>query len=283
MTILRGMGDAAERILAGRYIAGPTIGDAIKRCRWFNKNGIRCIINYLGEDLASEKDVLQSIAVYKHAIDVISKERLDAEISIKPSEVGLLVSDADGTMHYSELVDYAAKKRVNVWLDMEESEHVSKTIALFLTKIKSRNTGICIQSYLKRSRRDIMRLARYGANIRLVKGAYSGSGRYAFQTRAETTANYYRLMDIMFRKCRRFTIATHDTRIIEKALKMNGKHKKNVTYAMLMGIKRDYLLQLAKSNDCSVYVPFGRSWVRFAYRRLKEASNMRLIISSLFE
>jgi proline dehydrogenase len=278
-----GFSDAAERLFAGRYIAGPTIDDAVERCRALNRRNVRCLLNYLGEELRDERDVLRSVEVYKLLIDRIVKEGLRADISLKPSEVGLLVGEADEMRHYSELVDYAARKGVFVWMDMEEREHVGASIRLYLSKVKKGNTGICIQSYLRRSGRDLALLAGHHAIVRLVKGAYSEPEQYAFQSREETTKNYYGLMDVLFRRFRRFTIGTHDTGIIGKALEMNRHYKRDVTYAMLMGIKGNYLGRLAKRQGCAVYVPFGRSWVKFTYRRLKELSNLRLIVSSLFD
>ena len=279
-----GFSDVVQWLFSHRYIAGQTIEDAVERCKRLNALNIRCVLNYLGEEITHEDDVKSAVLVYKKMIDAIKSRRLAADISVKPTEMGLLIGSSDAKKHYSEIVEYAARRKVFVWMDMEERKFVEPSIRLYLTKVKRGNTGICIQSYLLRSGDDLENLAKHKATVRLVKGAYGDDPQHAYANRRETTDNYYVLMNYLFQNFRRFTIGTHDTRIIERGMRLNRKWKRDVTYAMLLGIRSGYLRQLGASGaKVAVYVPFGRAWIRYAYRRLKEASNLKLFISSLFD
>ena len=145
-------------------------------------------------------------------------------------------------------------------------------------------TGICIQSYLKRSQKDIQMLSKSNAVIRLVKGAYHSDENRSYKSRAETTENYVRLMQYLFMHSNGFAIATHDLDMIAMAKQLNAKYHRNVWYAMLNGIRNKYAIRLAReSEQVEVYLPFGSRWICYSYRRLKEASNLSLVIKSLFE
>lgn len=275
-----------ERVLSGRWIAGPYISDAINQAQKFNGYGITPIINYLGEDYNERADVKKSIAVYKELIARISEARIRADISVKPTQLGLKIDEQYFEKNYILLSRLALSKNIRLWLDMETADYVDQTISAYKRAVHLGNVGICIQSYLRRSRRDIRELLDYDihANIRLVKGAYTSNKSSAFIGRDKITDNYHTLMRYLFEKGRRFTIATHDDGIVTEAIRMNLKYKRDVTYAMLRGIRNGYLIQLSKMGfQTSIYVPFGDEWVSYSYRRLKEGGHLSLIIRSLFD
>lgn len=268
-----------EHIFAGRWIAGPDIEDALREAKRLNKLGVGAIVNYLGEDYHRKEVVEDAVQTYLTLIKEIRKRKLKADISTKITELGDLISKQYLLENYSKIVDSAAKNKVFVWLDMEEHSRVDDTIKLYRSKMMKGNTGICIQSYLRRSMKDIKSLPPI-ATIRLVKGAYSESEKIAFRTRKETTENYVKLMGYLFKHEKRFTIGTHDTEIITEARHLNRIYKRDVTYAMLKGVRNRYLIGLAKKEKVAIYVPFGKEWVRYSYRRLRESSNLKLIIVS---
>ncbi len=271
-----------ERIFAGRWIAGQNIEDALKEAKRLNGLGITAIINYLGEGYHKRDAVEDAVQTYLTLILEIRKRRLRADVSTKITELGDLLDKKLVLENYAKIVNFAAKNKVFVWLDMEEHRFVDDTIKLYMLKVGKGNTGICIQSYLRRSLKDLKRLPA-NATIRLVKGAYSESRRVAFQSREETTENYVLLMKLMFKRFRRFTIATHDSKMLQKAIELNRAYRRDVTYAMLKGVRNGYLVALAeKGEKTAVYVPFGRVWIPYSYRRLKERSNLKLILRSLF-
>lgn len=276
------MSGLLEKLFAGRWIAGPEIEDALKEAKRLNSLGITAIINYLGEDYRSRDVVDDAAKTYLALVREIRRRRLRADISAKITELGDLIDKKLTRENYSKIVNFAAKNNVFVWLDMEEHRFVGDTIRLYRSMMKKGNTGICIQSYLRRSGVDLKSLPA-SATVRLVKGAYNGPRLIAFPSRKETTDNYLTLMDYMFRRFRRFTIASHDTMVLNRAMALNRKRRKEVTYAMLKGIRNDYAASLARKGErVSVYVPFGKLWIPYSYRRLKEMSNLKLILRSVF-
>lgn len=271
-----------EKLFAGKWIAGPDVADAIAEAERLNRLGIAAIINYLGEAYHRKEVVDNAVGTYLSLIAEIRRRKLRADISMKITELGYLIDKKTAFSNYSRIVDLAAKNKIFVWLDMEEHRFVDDTIRIYLSKMKKGNTGICIQSYLRRSMRDVGKLPN-GATIRLVKGAYSESEDIAFQTRKSTTENYAVLMYYIWNKFDRFTIATHDKELLQIAFGLEKRQKREVTYAMLKGVRNKYAAELAKSGKrVAVYVPFGREWMPYSLRRLREASNLKLIVRSVF-
>ncbi len=273
----------AERLFAGKWIAGPGIEDAVRVSRKFNKNGMRTIINYLGEEYKDAESVEQSVRICLALIAEVKRRGLRADVTVKPTQIGMLIGKSVFKRNYKMLIDCAKRNGVFLWFDMEEAWSVSGTIEMYNAFVHSGNTGICIQSYLKRSLGDVKKLAKKNAIIRLVKGAYNTPDGGGYKNREDTTKNYMEMMEYMFAHCKRFTIGTHDSKVVTAALKLNKKYKRDVTYAMLNGIRNNYALRLARSGEkVSIYVPFGEAWIPYSYRRLKELSNLKLIIRSMF-
>jgi len=274
-------GELVERIVAGQWISGPKVDDAIRIIRRFNRYKIRSIINCLGEEYENKELVDGAVDEYLDVIKRIKKDGLLADIAVKPTQIGLLLGTKPFYRNYTRILDVARRNGVFVWFDMEGYQFVSRTIDSYI-KLGKSNAGICIQAYLKRSEVDLRRLLKHNATIRLVKGAHRVGG-VMFYDDEGTTRNYYALMDYLFKHGKRFTIATHDSKIIEKAIGLNKRYKRDVTFAMLMGIRDNYAEELAKRvKKVSMYVPFGPDWFSYSYRRMKEVSNVKLILRSLF-
>ncbi len=271
-----------EREVAGRWLAGPEISDAVRSAAKLNRQGIRAIINYLGEEIKEEADVEAAVSKYVKLIKEIKERKLKADITMKPTQIGLALSKALFKKNYLEIVNLALKSKVFVWLDMEGPQFVEDTIDVYVDGVDKGNTGICIQAYLKRSHGDLERLARHNSVVRLVRGAHR-SKEELFYSPEETTHNYYRLMDYLFAHFKSFTIGTHDSDIIERAAALNMKYERDLTIAMLTGIRSVYAAKLASDGyNVSVYVTFGEKWVGYSYRRIKELSTLKIIIRSLF-
>ncbi len=273
-----------EKAFAGRWISGSTVQDAIADSKMFNSKGIKTIINYLGEAFINDYEINEAVDTYLRLIRYISENKIDADISLKPTQLGLL-KDVDALKsNYSKIVTEARKAKIFVWLDMEEADYVDATIQLYLSELEGAGVGICIQSYLKRSEDDIKKILPKGAIIRLVKGAYSSTKNKSFNTREAVTANYSKLMGMLFSQGAEFTLGTHDINMINDALVLNKEYGRKVTYAMLKGINNKYSLGLSKSgNKVAIYLPFGKRWIAYSYRRLKEAGHIKLILKSLMK
>ncbi len=274
---------ALEKIFAGRWVAGYYPEDALQRTKLFNSKGMSTLINFLGEN-AKSSQINESVSIYMEIIGEIKKRRLDASISLKPTQIGLYLSYKRMLSNYIKITKFAKQSNVFVWLDMEEPKYVDDTIRAYKRTMHHGNTGICIQADLKRSMSDVETLIRHRAKIRLVKGAYQIKDDTAFSSRRSINHNYMQIMELLFQKSNDFMIATHDSRIIEEAERLNKKYKKRVQFAMLNGIRNKYAKYLAHHcQKVAVYVPFGRDWIAFGYRRLVEQRHITLILRSLFE
>ncbi len=272
-----------EKKMAGRWIAGPEADDAIALAKRLNKRGMAVMVNYLGEDFSSIHDVADAIGTYIMLIDAMVGYRINGDLSVKPTSLGLKIGRDRFEFNCREIVEHAKKKGIFVWLDMEGPESVDETIAVYLKLAKLGNVGICIQSYLRRSEADLRRIVKAGGIVRLVKGAYRPNPATAFTTKAETTENYKEMMVYLFKNSERFMIATHDEWMIEEARRMNKEYRRQVTYSMLNGIKNRLALNLVERGEkVSIYVPFGKRWVGFSYRRIKEGGHIPLILKSMF-
>jgi len=277
-----GFSYAIERMASGRWIAGPSIDDAIGLAKKANSKGISVLINYLGEDFVRGRDVSEAVGTYVKLLDRIEKERVSADISVKPTQIGLKLGRALMESNYAKIVDHAKAKGIFVWLDMEELETIDKTMAVYLKSVRKGNTGICVQAYLKRSHGDLAKIVRAGGTVRLVKGAYSSRGGVAFRSKGEIASNYARLLHYLFEHSERFTVATHDPSLIDYAMGLNRVHRRNVTYAMLNGINNKRVLEIAREKErMALYVPFGTRWIAYSYRRLREGGHLSLILQSL--
>ena len=273
-----------ERIFAGRWLAGARIQDAIRVAKQFNKAGVSASINYLGETLNQKAQVDYTVKTYIALIHAVRKGRVNASISLKPSQLGIRIDRRIAEDNYARIVNLARRNGIFVWLDMEEHDYVDPTISLYKTQLGAGMVGICIQSYLKRSQADVEKLIKLGAVIRLVKGAYHENPEIAYTSREETTKNYLHLMEYLFRHADRFMIATHDPEMINHALELNRSYRREVIYAMLNGVRNRSLVRLAgMGNKSAVYIPFGERWLAYTLRRLRERSNLLLILRSLFE
>lgn len=275
----------AEELVASRWIVGPKVADALDRAKKLKSLGIKSMVNYLGENLKEIEEIMQTENLYYDLIDKIHSKRLPVDISLKPTQLGLAIDYGIFAKNYFNLVNYAYSKKVFVWLDMEENKYVDSTIKAYTRIVKKGNVGICLQAYLKRTENDLKKLAKSNSRIRLVKGAYSEPSSIAYKSWADVTANYNYLMTILFSKFNNFVLATHDSNIMDKALLLNRVLKRDVSYALLNGIRNKYAYKLAKSGESVyLYLPFGdKKWIYYAYRRLKEASHLKLFIRSLFE
>ena len=272
----------AAKLLAGRWIAGIHANDAIEEAVAFNGKGIKVLLNNLGEGYRAKGRIEATVSEYIYLIDKIAKMKLEVSLSVKPSQLGLLVGEEALRRNYLNIVKHAKEKKIFVWLDMEEHDTVDSTIELYEHSLKYGNTGICIQSYLKRSMDDEKRLVNENGIIRLVKGAYTEPKGIALQSRAGVTTHFGSMMNYLFENANEFMIATHDMGMIDRAMRLERTHKKRAMFGMLKGIMNREAARLAdQGEDMGIYIPFGPEWVAYSYRRLTEAGHTSLILKSL--
>ncbi|MDE1834041.1 MAG: proline dehydrogenase family protein [Candidatus Micrarchaeota archaeon] len=284
-----GLVERTKKAVSGRWIAGDSLSDAIDITKKLNKRGITAVLSYMGADLTNRKAIDDATKSSERAIKEISDNKLKAEISIRTTQLGLLENKAFVEAFYDLIITKAKRSNIFVWLDMEREEYVTDIINLYKRNIDSNVTGICLQSYLKRSMSDLEDLVSKGAAIRLVKGDYRGiqnDSEIAYTDNVQVTKNYLDMMEYLFSRSRkRFVIASHDPLIIERAIQLKQNTSiENVEFGMLIGMRNSYAVKLAERGlKVQMYVPYGKEWLGYGLTRLRLMHNTDMVVRSLLE
>lgn len=271
--------------MAGRWISGITVGDAIRDAKRVNASGERVMINCLGEGFRDKASVDKDRSIYIDLIKAMHREGIVGCIAVKPTQLGLSISYRMFVKNYADIIAAAHASGIFVWTDMEEPEYVDSTIKAYLDIIKKYdNAGICIQARLRRSFDDVKLISKKGGTIRLVKGAYGTKRGVTYMSGRGTDSDYIRCMDYMFRHCRSLMVATHDKRLIDAALDMQRRHRRKLMFAMLKGIRPKLAARLAGTGqEVYIYLPFGESWLKYSLRRIKELEHVTLLLRSMVQ
>ena len=289
----RGLRALAERSalgsrLSSRFVAGVKVEDAIRATRELNARGISVTLDALGENVLEEAHALRAAGTYHTLLNAIARERLDANISLKLTQMGVDLGNGTAEDLVSKLAEKAESVGSFVRVDMEGSAYTEATIAL-VRRIHAVNgsIGIVIQSYLRRSEEDVRALLREGIRIRLCKGAYQEPAEIAYADKAEVDASYVRLMQMLLTSGIFHGLATHDEAMIREAkafARAEGISPAGFEFQMLYGIRRDLQEGLVKEGyRVRVYVPFGEEWYPYFMRRLAERpANALFLARNLF-
>lgn len=276
-----------EKVLfrvAKQWIAGDTIDDALSSAKYAYKNGRHAIINKLGEYHKSKSQIKKTVLEYQKITDSFREWKIRGAISIKPTQIGLSISQKECLRNLTTIVEIAKKAHVFVWLDMESADHTDETIELYNTFFpRYERIGIALQANLKRTEDDLKDLINLGAKIRLVKGAYKENSKIAFKSKEDVDKNYIKLMRTLFKESNEFGIATHDLVIIKKAIHLSKKYPKKFEFQMLKGIRDEVKPELIKKKFVvSDYIPYGTNWLPYSFRRIKERKRNILLLGSSF-
>lgn len=263
-----------------RFMPGETLDDAIGAATAYHADGIGSLFTLLGENLASFSEG-EAVAQHYHEVLRRTKEAgLGTEISIKLTQLGFDIDQAGAERLFRELALAAKDAGTWAWIDMEGSDYVEGTIALYeRVKADHDNTGICLQAYLHRTPEDLRRLAPLAPAIRLVKGAYDEPASIAYRRGSDVDAAYLAdavsMIDGLTRgTMSRAVLGTHDTRLIEQA----GRHaaaagvdRTQVEVHMLYGIRAAEQRRLAREGyGVKTLVAYGSFWYPWYVRRLAE-------------
>uniref|UniRef100_A0A7V2ZK30 proline dehydrogenase n=1 Tax=Ignavibacterium album TaxID=591197 RepID=A0A7V2ZK30_9BACT len=258
-----------------KYIAGETLQDGINVVKQLNAKGIYATMDVLGEAVKNKEESIDAKNKAMEVLDAIEKYKLLANLSIKPTQMGLLIDEEFAYEQILELVKRAHEMNNFVRIDMEDSSTTDMTINLFKRIFQNyKNVGIVIQAYLKRSFDDVIVLNKIGTNYRLCKGIYVEPASIAIKDRQAIRENYLKILKQMFLDGNYVGIATHDKYLIDEAYKMIREMnipKDKFEFQMLLGVRED--LRDKINNDgykIRVYVPFGKDWYAYSVRRLKE-------------
>ena len=292
---LRGIAERSRigQRTSGRFVAGTDVADAIRAATAVNRFGAGVSIDNLGENVTNADEARASAQLYHQLLDEIAAQKLNANISLKLTHMGL---DVDESMAYEIVRGLVAKASAMspknfVRVDMEGSTYIQRTLDFVheLHRIPENKgcVGAVIQSYMRRAEADIDKLLAEGIRIRLCKGAYKEPEDIAFQKKAEVDANYVKLMKTLMKSGIYHGLATHDENIIKeaKAFATRENSPRNAfEFQMLHGIRRDLQQGLVKEGwKVRVYIPFGTEWYPYLMRRLAERpANVLFLARNLF-
>lgn len=264
------------RRFSARYIAGETLEDLLDTVRRLNAEGCMATVDVLGEFIRDEVEARAAAGMYQAVLARLAEERLDANISVKLSQMGLLLNPNLCEAILGDLVALAAETGNFVRIDMEDSPCTSATIDLYL-KLRERhsNVGIVLQAMLRRTLADTRRILEAGAgHFRLCKGIYREPRRRAYQDTGVIHKNYVHLLNTMFAGGAYVGIATHHEDLIWEARRLiaqYGLNREQYEFQMLLGVEPELRsLLIEEGHRVRVYVPFGPQWHAYSMRRLKE-------------
>jgi proline dehydrogenase len=273
--------------LAYRFVAGDRLDDAVRAVQGLNRAGFSASLDHLGENVDQEVAARAATDDYLAAFERISRERLDANVSVKLTQLGLDISGDLCRELLTRILQRAQQLDNFVRVDMEGSAYTQRTLDLVL-ELHGRypNVGTVLQSYLYRTLDDVARANAAGMRVRLVKGAYDEPPSVAFPKKAEVDANFERAMERLLEAGVYPAIATHDDRLVDATLRFasaRGIGSGRYEFQMLYGIRRDLQQRLRlKGHRVRVYVPYGTEWYPYLMRRLAERpANLLFIVRSL--
>jgi proline dehydrogenase len=285
------------RKMSGRFVAGMSVEDVLAACERVNRESIAATLDSLGESVTTEAEAQKSAAIYHQLLDAIESRMLNANVSVKLSQVGMDFDPGLAERIVRKMVEHAARAKSFVRIDMESSSYTEATIAMTerLYAEFPGSVGTVLQAYLFRTATDTERLLGQGIRIRLCKGAYKEGPDVAFPAKADVDANYVNLMKRMVTYTNPTTgkgvfcgIATHDEAIVDQMRSFvndNKIDKHAFEFQMLYGVRRDLQRRLAAEGyGVRVYIPFGPEWFPYFMRRLAERpANVLFLVKNFFK
>src|SRR5579863_9679626 len=278
---------------SSRFVAGTQVEDALRATQVVNQAGLSVSVDNLGENVTNVEEARHSAQLYHQMLDQITARKLNANVSLKLTHMGLDVDEKLARDLATGLVQKAASMHPPnfVRVDMEGSPYTQRTLDFVheLHRMPGNQgcVGAVIQAYMRRSESDVEKLLSERIRIRLCKGAYKEPADLAFQPKPEVDANYVRLMKILMKSGVYHGLATHDENIIKQAKEFALKEnipRDAFEFQMLYGIRRDLQQSLVRDGwKMRVYIPFGTEWYPYLMRRLAERpANALFIAKNLF-
>ncbi|MFZ1136688.1 MAG: proline dehydrogenase family protein [Candidatus Korobacteraceae bacterium] len=276
---------------SGRFVAGTQLADAVQVTELVNRRGASVSIDNLGENVTNADEAKQSAELYHQMLDEIAARKLNANISLKLTHMGLDISEDLAFSLVTELVSHAVQLNSFVRVDMEGSPYTQRTLdfvrGMHRQPGHAGKIGTVIQTYLYRSEADVNQLLSERIRIRLCKGAYKESPEIAFPKKSDVDANYVKLAKILLKSGVYHGLATHDEKIIEEMKEFARAENIPPTayeFQMLHGVRRDLQQKLVREGyGLRVYIPFGSEWYPYFMRRLAERpANVFFIARNMF-
>lgn len=262
---------------ASRFVAGETLEEALDAVKVLNARGITASLDLLGESVTNEQEARGTRDAYLAILDRIRDRRLDTNVSLKLTAMGLDISEELCIALLHDVLGRAQDYGNFVRLDMESSAYTERTVKLFEERLYpsyKQHVGIVLQSYLYRTGADVARANEIGCRVRLCKGAYKEPASVAYPDKKDVDTNFVKCAEALLRFGNYPGIATHDPRMIAavKAYALEqGIAPDRFEFQMLYGVRRDLQDRLVREGyRMRVYVPFGTQWYPYLMRRLAE-------------
>ena len=278
------------RRVSSRFVAGMEVDEVLRVTEKLNREGIAATLDSLGENVNTPEQAQHSAAIYHRLLDAIGERRLNANASVKLTQMGMDLGPALAEEIVAGLVEHAAAVDTFLRVDMEGTPYTQATLDM-VRRLHARwpgRVGTVIQSYLYRSQADVDRLMAEGIRVRLCKGAYKEPPDLAYPEKKDVDANYIRLMQTLLKSGIFHGIATHDETMIaatQRFVEEQGIDRGSFEFQMLYGIRRDLQHKLVEQGyGVRVYVPFGTEWYPYFMRRLAERpANVLFLAKNFFK
>jgi proline dehydrogenase len=264
------------RRISSHYIAGEELDDALRVVLQLNHEGKLATVDVLGEEITEPEEAQAIAAAYRKAFEAIERGRLDSNVSIKPTALGLKLGYELFRENLTDVVEHAASRGNFVRIDMEDSSTTDDTLRLYqeLRAAGHDNVGVVLQARLKRTLADIAELADLKPNVRLCKGIYLEPPELAYRDFDSIRASFVHALEALLEAGCYVGIATHDEWLLEQGQRLvstRGLGREDYEFQMLLGVRPALGDELVRGGHrLRIYTPFGRHWYAYSLRRLQE-------------
>jgi len=264
------------RRISSHYIAGEELDDALRVVLQLNHEGKLATIDVLGEEITEPEEAQAIAAAYREAFEAIERGRLDSNVSIKPTALGLKLGYELFRENLTDVVEHAASRGNFVRIDMEDSSTTDDTLRLYreLRAAGHDNVGVVLQARLKRTLADIAELADLKPNVRLCKGIYLEPPELAYRDFDSIRASFVHALEALLEAGCYVGIATHDEWLLEQGQRLvstRGLGREDYEFQMLLGVRPALGDELVRGGHrLRIYTPFGKHWYAYSLRRLQE-------------
>lgn len=262
-------------IFAKKYIAGVDLQDAVNVVKLLNAKGIFATLDVLGEAIKTKDEAIDEKEECFKVLNAIDQNNLKANLSVKPTSLGLSIDENFFYNQLREVLTHAKKLNNFVRVDMEDSPYTSSTLRIF-KKLQSEfdNVGIVVQAYLKRTENDVKDLNSTKTNYRLCKGIYIEPDEIAYKNKQSIRDNYLKLLEMMLKNGSYVGIATHDDYLVNGAYRIIDDmklSKDKYEFQMLYGVTEKLRDKInSDGHKIRIYVPYGKKWYAYSIRRMQE-------------
>ncbi len=275
----------AGRRLAHRFVAGETLDEAAEVARRLNRAGMTVSLDLLGEEVTASDEVEQAYEGYEECLKRIADDGLDANISVKLTQLGLAIDQSLAAKTLDRLASAAADLGLTITIDMEDSRYTAATVDLYRSAQEFHgNLGLALQAYLYRTPADVASLVGLGGHLRLCKGAYVEDRDVAFTDPDDVDAAFVRLLEMLMTADQvNLAVATHDPKLIEVTRRLAHIRGDRFEFQMLYGVRTKAQRELSAAGyPLRIYLPYGSHWYPYLVRRLGERpANLALFLRAL--